>query len=182
MKQLTENPTSTPASPKVVGSPVVNGQKPSSGGDIHEPPEVRAAKELARRYRLSFVELLPKDQESPIDYELFNEIPVDLMVRYQFLPLKRDEKGLHIAMADPTDLERLDELASALRARIVPYVATAGTIEVILRRGDATQRVLQEAASGFRISLVRETESGEEVLDLDRLATDSEMSPIIKLV
>ena len=41
---------------------------------------------------------------------------------------------------------------------------------------------LQEAASGFRISLVRETETGEEVLDLDRLATDSEMSPIIKLV
>ncbi|MCV4567138.1 hypothetical protein OFB72_31765, partial [Escherichia coli] len=49
-------------------------------------------------------------------------------------------------------------------------------------KGDATQRVLQEAASGFRISLVRETEQGEEVLDLDRLATDSEMSPIIKLV
>src|SRR5439155_21360127 len=52
-----------------------------------------------------------------------------------------------------------------------------------VRKGDATQRVLQEAASGFRISLVRETETGEEVLDLDRLAaTDSEMSPIIKLV
>ena len=75
-----------------------------------------------------------------------------------------------------------DELANALHTRVVPYVATAGAIEVILRRGDATQRVLQEAASGFRISLVRETEHGEEVLDLDRLATDSEMSPIIKLV
>jgi type IV pilus assembly protein PilB len=182
MKQLTENPTSTPSPPASPGAPVVKGQKPTQARDSHEPPEVRAAKELASRYRLSFVELLPVDQESPIDYGLFNEIPVDLMVRYQFLPLKRDDKGLHIAMADPTDLERLDELASALRARIVPYVATAGAIEVILRRGDATQRVLQEAASGFRISLVRETESGEEVLDLDRLATDSEMSPIIKLV
>src|SRR5205085_97208 len=67
-------------------------------------------------------------------------------------------------------------------ARIVPHVATAGAIDVVLRKGDATQRVLQEAASGFRISLVRETEQGEEVLDLDRLATDSDMSPIIKLV
>jgi type IV pilus assembly protein PilB len=148
----------------------------------HEPPEMRAAKDLARRYRLPFVDLLPPGEESPIDYEQFNQIPVDLMVRYQFLPLKRDSKGLHIAMADPTDLDRLDELAGAVNARIVPYVATAGAIEVILRRGDATQRVLQEAASGFRISLVRETEHGEEVLDLDRLATDSDMSPIIKLV
>ena len=29
------------------------------------------------RYRLPFVELLPADQESPIDYGVFNEIPVD---------------------------------------------------------------------------------------------------------
>ena len=122
------------------------------------------------------------DRESPIDYGLFAEVPVDLMVRHQFVPLKRDAKGLHIAMADPTDLERLDELSSTLHTRIVAYVATAGAVEVVLRKGDTTQRVLQEAASGFRISLVRETEHGEEVLDLDRLATDSEMSPIIKLV
>src|ERR1041384_1567758 len=167
-------------------NPVIQTVPPAGqngrNGDEPQPPEMRAAQELARRYRLPFVDLLPPDRESPIDYELFAEVPVDLMVRHQFVPLKRDEKGLHIAMADPTDLERLDEIASALKARVVPHVATAGAIEVVLRKGDATQRVLQEAASGFRISLVKETEQGEEVLDLDRLATDSDMSPIIKLV
>ena len=148
-----------------------------------EPPEVREARDLARRYRLPFVNLLPQDGDSPIDYSLLSELPVDLMVRNQFVPLKRENGKLHIAMADPTDLDRLDDLASALRMRLVPHVATAGAIDVVLRKGDATQRVLQEAASGFRISLVRENETGEEVLDLDRLAaTDSEMSPIIKLV
>jgi type IV pilus assembly protein PilB len=178
MKQFIE----TPSQPTPTTGPLDPSNTSSPAVESHEPPEVKAAKELARRYRLAFVELLPVDQESPIDYDIFHEIPVDMMVRYQFLPLGRDEKGLHLAMADPTDLERLDELSSALRTRIIPSVATAGAIEVILRRGDATQRVLQEAASGFRISLVRETEHGEEVLDLDRLATDSEMSPIIKLV
>src|SRR6267143_7043362 len=113
MKELTEDTAVTPPTNPALG---LDGRVDGDAGDSHEPPEVRTAKELARRYRLSFVELLPTDQESPIDYTLFNEIPVDLMVRYQFLPLKRDEKGLHIAMADPTDLERLDELASALRA------------------------------------------------------------------
>ena len=180
MKQLTEE--DTVILPKPATSAVANEGTLSTQDEEHQPPEVRAAKDLARRYRLPFVELLPTDHDSPVNYSLFNEIPVDLMVRHQFLPLKRDGRGLHIAMADPSDLERLDELARALRTRIVPHVATAGAIEVILRRGDATQRVLQEAASGFRISLVRETEQGEEVLDLDRLATDSEMSPIIKLV
>ncbi|HEY0546697.1 MAG TPA: GspE/PulE family protein [Pyrinomonadaceae bacterium] len=148
----------------------------------HEPPEVQAARELARRYRLPYVDLLPPSGESPIDYALLAEIPVDLMLRNQFVPLRREGRRLHVAMADPTDLEKLDELASGLRARIVPHVATAGAIDVVLRKGDATQRVLQEAASSFRISLVKETEAGEEILDLDRLATDSDMSPIIKLV
>src|SRR5689334_10594493 len=167
-------------------NPVIQTAPPAGqnghNGNEHVPPEMKAAKDLARRYRLPFVDLLPPDRESPIDYNLFAEVPVDLMVRHQFVPLKRDQKGLHIAMADPTDLERLDEVSSTLRTRVIPHVATAGAVEVVLRKGDTTQRVLQEAASGFRISLVKETEHGEEVLDLDRLATDAEMSPIIKLV
>src|SRR6186997_2063645 len=111
MKELTESPTSTQPTTQGLDAVGSNGQKSVPAADKHDPPEVRTAKELARRYRLSFVELLPTDQESPVNYELFNEIPVDLMVRHQFLPLRRDAKGLHLAMADPTDLERLDELA-----------------------------------------------------------------------
>jgi hypothetical protein len=44
---------------------------------------------------------------------------------------------------------------------------------------------LQDATAGFRtdrMALVRETENGEEVLDLERLTGDEEMSPIFKLV
>src|SRR6476619_2888759 len=151
MKQVSENEETVITAVTPVGD---NG----NNGDVHEPPEMKAARELARRYRLPFVDLLPPDRESPIDYDLFAEVPVDLMVRHQFVPLKRDQRGLHIAMADPTDLERLDEVSSTLRTRIIPYVATAGAVEVVLRKGDTTQRVLQEAASGFRISLVKETE------------------------
>ncbi len=148
----------------------------------NEPPEVIEAKQLARRYRLPYIDLLPTDQPSPIDYEELAKIPVEMMLRNHFVPLKREGMDLHAAMADPTNLQRLDELENALNVRIVPYIATQGAIDVVLKKGDATQRVLQEAASGFKISLVKETEQGEEVLDLDRLATDSDMSPIIKLV
>lgn len=148
----------------------------------NEPPEVTDAKRLAARYRMSYVELLPPDGDSPVDAEELARIPVDLMLRNQFVPLRREGNRLHAALADPTNLERLDELENALNVRIVPHVATAGAIDVVLRKGDSNQRVLAEAASSFRISLVKETENGDEVLDLDRLATDSEMSPIIKLV
>jgi len=148
----------------------------------NEPPEVVEAKALARRYRLQYIDLLPPDKQSPIDYEELAKIPVDLMLKNHFVPLKREGRNLHLAMADPSNLERLDELENALNVRIVPFVATQGAIDVVLKKGDATQRVLQEAASTFKISLVKETDQGEEVLDLDRLASDSDMSPIIKLV
>src|SRR4051794_18144847 len=108
----------------------------------NEPPEVVEAKRLANRYRLPFIDLLPPEQESPIDYEELAKIPVDLMLRNQFVPLRREGRNLHTAMADPSNLETLDELENALNVRIIPYVATAGAIDVVLRKGDATQRVL----------------------------------------
>ncbi len=172
MENQTDGNTATVTIPKVEVASFLD----------NEPPEVKGAKALAVRYRLPYIDLLPPGKESPIDYEELARIPVELMLRNQFVPLKRDGKNLHVAMADPSNLERLDELENALNVRIMPYVATAGAIDVVLRKGDATQRVLQEAASTFKISLIKETEHGEEVLDLDRLAGDSDMSPIIKLV
>jgi len=148
----------------------------------NEPPEVLEAKQLARRYRMPYVDLLPPDKSSPVDQDELSKIPVDLMLRNQIVPLKREGNNLYVAMADPTNLERLDELENVLNVRIVPHVATAGAIDVVLKKGDATQRVMAEAASSFKISLVKETDQGDEVLDLDRLANDADMSPIIKLV
>ena len=147
-----------------------------------ESPEVREARALGRRYRYPYVDLFPARGKSPVDDDLVNELPVELMIRYQFVPLRREGKRLHIAISDPADLQKLDELEDALKCRLTPYVTTAGAIDLFLQKGGTTQRVLQEAASDFRISLVKETENGEEVLNLDRLATDAEMSPIIKLV
>src|SRR6187455_1395911 len=101
-----------------------------------EPPEVAEAKQLARRYRLPFIDLLPPEEASPVDQDELAKIPVDLMLRNQFVPLRREGHNLHAAMADPTNLQLLDELENVLNIRIVPYVATAGAIDLILRKGD----------------------------------------------
>src|SRR2546426_8973062 len=173
MKQLTEEQTDA------VAANAIKGMTPASDDstllpEANDPPEMRQAKALARRYRLPFVNLLPQDGESPIDYSLLSEIPVDLMVRNQFVPLRRENGKLHIAMADPTDLDRLDDLAGALPMPLLPHGATAGAIDGVLRKGDATPRGLQEASSGFRNSPVGETEQGGEVLDPRSLAADRE--------
>lgn len=140
--------------------------------------ERELAERVARRYRLNFIAL----ESFPVDYNLVQSLPVDLMLRNKFIPLRRENGHLVVAMADPSDLMLLDELKAQLRVPVKVEVATASAIEAVLRKGDASQRVLQEATEGFRAALVKETDQGEEVLDLDRLSNDSEMSPIIKLV
>ncbi|MEJ7616650.1 MAG: hypothetical protein WKF30_06700 [Pyrinomonadaceae bacterium] len=98
------------------------------GGSTGRASEMRVARALARRYRLPFVDLLPPEGASPIDYALLSEMPVELMMRYQFVPLRREGARLHIAMADPTDLERLDDMAGALKARSCRTSPSAGPL------------------------------------------------------
>ncbi|MGE0101847.1 MAG: GspE/PulE family protein [Blastocatellales bacterium] len=136
------------------------------------------AERMAARYRLNFVDL----ETQTVDYALVQSLPIDLMLRNRFVPLRRENGHMVIATADPSDLMLLDELRAQLRSALKVEVATWSAIEAVLRKGDASQRVLQEATEGFRAALVKETEQGEEVLDLDRLSGDADMSPIIKLV
>ena len=49
-----------------------------------------------------------------IDQELFRSIPADLMLRYGFVPYRRDGKALEIVVSDPTDLPMIDELGVLL--------------------------------------------------------------------
>jgi len=142
-----------------------------------------AAREKARRYRLRFVDL---KTEEPA-YHLIHELPVEMMVRHSFVPLDRDGDTLYVAMADPTNLEAIDEIEAQLRLRLKTAFATQTAVEEALKRGDTAARILQDATAGFRtdqMSLLRETEQGEEVLDMERLTGtgEDEMSPIIKLV
>src|SRR6185369_10877172 len=140
-----------------------------------------AAREKARRYRLKFIDL---KSEEPA-YHLIHELPVELMVRHSFVPMKREGDLLFVAMADPTNLVVIDEIEAQLHCRLKPGVATVAAVEEALKRGDTAARILQDATAGFRtdrMALVRETDQGEEVLDLERLTGDEEMSPIIKLV
>jgi type IV pilus assembly protein PilB len=150
----------------------------AASDQINQRAEREMAERLAERYRRNFIDL----ENYPVDYALVQSLPIDLMLRNKFVPLRRENGHLVIAMADPSDLQLLDELKAQLRAVLRVEVATWSAIESVLRKGDASQRVLQEAAEGFRAAIVKETDQGEEVLELDRLSGGAEMSPIIKLV
>ena len=138
--------------------------------------EEAAARRLAERYRLDFLDM----HEFRIDQELFRSIPADLMLRYGFVPYRRDGKALVIVVSDPTDLPMIDELSVILGTPVRVMVGVRSAIEGMLKKSESSQRVLDEATEEFQIQVLKEDDSGEDNLTVERLTSDS--SPIIRLV
>ena len=138
--------------------------------------EVARARKLAERYRVEFVDM----DEFRIDQELFRSIPADMMLRYGFVPHRREGKSLVIVVSDPTDLPMIDELGIVLSTPIKVTVGAPSAIQSILKKSESSQRVLEDATEGFQLKVVKEDDTGEENLTVDRLTSDT--SPVIRLV
>src|SRR6187401_536567 len=141
-----------------------------------ELTEYESAQRLAGRYRLEFVDM----DHFPIDQELFRSIPADLMLRYGFVPYRREGKALVIVVSDPTDLPMIDEIGVVLNTPIKVTVGAPTAIQSILKKSESSQRVLEDATEGFQLKVVKEDESGDESLTVDKLTSDT--SPVIRLV
>jgi len=139
--------------------------------------EAARARRIADQYGFDYVDL----EHFQSDHALFREIPLELMIRYQFLPERRDDGHIAIVVGDPTDVLKLDELELLLGAPLKVKVASPAAIREKLEKSESTQRVLDEATEGFRMQLVQDSEEGEETLTIDSI-TREESSPIIKLV
>jgi type IV pilus assembly protein PilB len=141
--------------------------------------EIDQAKGMAARYRCEFVDL----RESSIDHDLFRSIPVDLMFRYNFVPMQARNGTLEIALSDPRNLNLIDELTLLLNKKLRVKVATLSQISELLKKTEQSQRVLEEVTEGFALDVVVEDGDSDETLSIDKLtATDSDIAPVIKLV
>ena len=149
---------------------------PESPQQRSDDDEKARARRLAARYRLEYVEM----DQFYVDQELFRSIPADLMLRYGFVPHRRDGDSLVIVVSDPTDVPKLDELALLLGSAVKVTVGTPSAIEAILKKSEGSQRVLDEATESFELQLLHEDEPAEDSLTVERLTSD--LSPIIRLV
>jgi type II secretory ATPase GspE/PulE/Tfp pilus assembly ATPase PilB-like protein len=140
--------------------------------------EVVQARKLAERYRLEFIDM----GRFNIDHELFRQIPADLMLRYGFVPYRREGGALVIVVSDPTDLPMIDELGALLATPIRVCVGTPSAIQAILKKSESSQRVLDQATESFQMQILRDEDvaAAEDSLTVDRITSDA--SPVIRLV
>ncbi|MGH9530474.1 MAG: GspE/PulE family protein, partial [Terriglobales bacterium] len=152
-----------------------NGAVPGSHAE-----ELERARDIARRYRCEFVDL----HDFQLHHDLFKKIPVHLMFRYNFIPLEetKDDR-LAIAIADPSQLMMIDEISLLLSKRIITKVSTLAQITEILKKTEQSKRVLEDASEGFTLDVIHDDDViSDESISIDRLTTQGDISPIIRLV
>ena len=138
--------------------------------------DVELAQALAEQCGVPYHSL----HEFRVDFESFPSIPVDVMRQFECVPIGEEEGAFLLALADPTDLPRLDQLERALGRSCRIHVAPRSAIAESLRESTRNSQVVAKIKDEFRPLLVRENDEGEEVLSVEKVQRD--LSPIVQLV
>src|ERR687888_1769465 len=134
------------------------------------------ARTLASRYQLPFVDLAV----TSVQDEAAKELPLHVLERVVAVPYELDGNSLRIAVADPGNVQAIDELRLGTRLQIELAVASRDDIMGEIRR-------LIRASEAFGARAVLEDEEGllgEEEEEADDLEVDDGISdvPLVRLV
>jgi type IV pilus assembly protein PilB len=119
--------------------------------------------------------------------EVMSLVPRELAKANKLVPIARLNGKLFVAMADPTNVLAVDDVKRRVQLDIVPMIATeravndalAGVHHGSAKMAEVLKQVAEEAAAADDVEV--QSKRNEEI-DLDRLATDSEDAPVIKIV
>jgi type IV pilus assembly protein PilB len=139
--------------------------------------EEDVAKAIAEQFGMQYINL---DKEER-DEELLKRAPFDKLISYNVAPVKIENGKLLVAMRDPFDFAINDELEILYDVPIDVVIATERSIKNVLSQEQKSINFLKEATEKVGLQLVRETETGEELLSLESLESD-ESSPVVKLI
>ena len=131
---------------------------------------------LADQYGLPWNNL----EEFRIPTSLMESIPVELMHRYEFIPMTQEGATLTIAIAEPQDLRMIDELEHQLGYELHLVVSSKPAILGVLSNSEGNSQVLTRIKAELDPVLIKEDETGEDVLSVERITQDQ--SPVVKLV
>ncbi len=129
------------------------------------------ARALAERYGLDHLDL----GVFTVDMAAANLVSTTVAKRYQTVPVAfADKRTLLVAMADPSNVLAVDDIAIMTGYEIRVAVAPPDDIATLISRLDRLEDVVGESAD-----VLEETEDGAEVVALHETSEDA---PVIKLV
>ena len=141
--------------------------------DVGLLTEDRLAQTFSRLHNLPVVDLA----NTPLEAGILDTFPVERMRRDLFLPLRRENDRLLVAVADPGNVLLKDDLVQAHGGPVDLVLATRAALLDRLGRVDASQRVLNAISEDFKLA---DADDEDGVAAVETQADDS--SPTIRLV
>ncbi|MGH7389084.1 MAG: type IV-A pilus assembly ATPase PilB [Candidatus Rokuibacteriota bacterium] len=139
---------------------------------------------LSRQYGIPSITL----SQLHVDPAVLGLVPPTMATKYEVLPVKRMENTLTLAMADPTNVFALDDIAFMTNLQVLPVVASQAAIRKAIERNYEAQRGSVAAAlTGLssdlaaEVEVLDEEETGAKV-DVFELKESADEAPVVKLV
>lgn len=139
-------------------------------------------------FDVPYVDIL-NEQLDPFTLSL---ISYDIADRYTLMPLSYQEspdgvKRIRVAMADPYDIEAIDQVQRETRRRVEPIIATRSALKTALRRAYSNvQDILHDAvmSDAIQAAEVEQVAQDDDFTTLDpmMLMKQSDQAPVIRFV
>jgi len=138
---------------------------------------------LSRQYGIPSITLRNVD----VDAETLRLVPAPIARKYEVLPVKRIGGTLTLAMADPTNVFALDDVAFMTSLQILPVVAPQAAIRTAIEKAyeagqqSAMSEMLTEITADASVEVL-EGEAESAGVDVFELKESADEAPVVKLV
>ena len=113
--------------------------------------------------------------------ELFARLPAAQAYQLGVAPVRIEGDALEVATSNPFDLDLSEKVERTTKLRVRLVLATAASIQALLKQSQGTTEVLKDLSEDFRLVMVKETEEGREhTVSLESVSDAT--SPVVKLI
>lgn len=133
---------------------------------------------LARQLGLPTVAL----DEIDVDPDAVKVMPADMAQKYMVIPYSRVDSTLHVAMADPTDLNAMDDIKFRTGLAVEVSIASESQIRKALDQFYDTGMAVENVLDEFDDDDVEALSADVSDLDVNDAAKMAEDAPVVKLV
>jgi type IV pilus assembly protein PilB len=132
---------------------------------------------LSNQYRVPTVNL----EEYEIEADILKLVTKEPCERHKVIPVSRTGNSLIVAMADPTNLNAIDDLKFLTGYNIEPVIASETAIAAAIEKYYNAGPSYEEVMAGFEETEIGAGE-GEEEINLLELEKATEDAPVVRLV
>jgi len=138
---------------------------------------------LSRQYGIPSITL----SNLEIDSRTLRLVPAAIARKYEVLPVKRIGGSLTLAMADPTNVFALDDVAFMTNLQILPVVAPQAAIRTAIERHYQEQQasmseMLSDITTESNVEVVSEEDQPNANVNVFELKESADEAPVVKLV